>query len=181
MSLFQRLVALAERIRDEFNSWKQLLGQANGIATLGADGKLLTAQRPPGGGSVPNASETEAGIIRVATIGETGGSILNLAVSPYNLRLLFGAARFSSMEDVITFQGDDVTTAFQFFDIIGSGYVLSRRTIIQITNVVTGNVVKDSEITINKDAVNDILTLTFNVAPTSLDSFAVCIARPGGY
>lgn len=180
MSLFQRLVQLAERIRDEFNSWKQLLGQVNGIATLGADGILTASQRPPGGGSVPDASETVAGIIRAATISEVGGSTDDLAVTPGNLRQFFGIARFASIEEALTFTGDDVTTTFQIAGLIGGGSALAVRSIVQVTNVTTGNVVKDSEVTINKDVSNGNLTLTFAAAPTT-DLYSVCIITISGY
>ncbi len=52
-TLVQRIVSLASRIAIEFKTGiYQKLGQANGIATLGADGKLTSAQRPPGIGNL---------------------------------------------------------------------------------------------------------------------------------
>lgn len=49
------------------------VGQANGVASLGSDGKVPSSQLPPGnGGSVPEASATTSGTITLA--GDLGGS-----------------------------------------------------------------------------------------------------------
>jgi hypothetical protein len=46
MPLQPGLTLAFQRIRQEFNKWTNKLGVANGIATLGADGKLTVTQRP---------------------------------------------------------------------------------------------------------------------------------------
>ncbi len=53
-TLVQRITAFATRVATEFKTGVyQKLGQPNGIATLGADGKLTPAQRPSGGSITP--------------------------------------------------------------------------------------------------------------------------------
>lgn len=139
-----------------------------------------SAWEPIAAGGALEASETVAGIIRAATLSEVGGSTDDLAVTPGNLRQFFGIARFASIEEALTFTGDDVTTTFQIAGLIGGGSALAVRSIVQVTNVTTGNVVKDSEVTINKDVNNGNLTLTFAAAPTT-DLYSVCIITISGY
>jgi hypothetical protein len=180
MTLEQRIVAVLQRIRNEFNSWKQLLGQANGIATLDANGELAPAQRwSGGGGSVPDASTTVKGIIRAAANdSEMGGSAAVIAVTPLRLRSFLSSVHFSFVQaQIIT--GDGSQTLWSNLPLNPGSPDPVQYSIIQVCSLVTGIVVPSSEITITKDGSTGEFSIEFATAPANGESYVATVI--GGY
>lgn len=67
MALQPNITLAFQRIKTEFNKWTNKLGVANGIATLGADGILNPAQRPPSGSITPLAYRSPANAGNIVT------------------------------------------------------------------------------------------------------------------
>lgn len=194
MSLQTRLIALTQRIRNEFNQWKQLLGQPNGIATLGADGVLLPSQRPAGGGgSVPSATTTQQGIARFATSTEMNTSNALLIPKPQDIRSFVSQQLGQVVTNIVTpfafpFDGNGSTVLFiqplslANISLEGASVTVYRYVGNPDPTLAYLEIVPDSEIQYkriyNPSAVfpdNPVFHIMFTVAPTVNDSFIVSI------